>query len=139
MSSAPQASSAAALARMKTARRRDTKPEMAIRSLLHARGLRYRVDVPPIEGMRSRADIVFAREKVAVFVDGCFWHLCPDHGTLPKANAEWWRAKLERNQARDEVTTASLSSGGWVVIRCWEHDAPSLAANRIERAVLSRR
>jgi len=124
----PEASSPAALARMRRQGRRDTKPELVIRRLLHARGMRYRVDVSPLPGMRRRADIVFTRARVAVFVDGCFWHGCPLHATKPKANAEWWADKLATNQARDVATDRQLRDAGWTVLRYWEHDGPASVA-----------
>src|SRR4051812_22101064 len=101
---APASSSPAVSARMSRQRRRDTAPEIALRRLLHARGLRFRVDAKPLAGLRRRADIVFTRARVAVFVDGCFWHGCPVHGTLPVANRQWWAAKLDANAARDRNT-----------------------------------
>jgi DNA mismatch endonuclease (patch repair protein) len=119
-------------------RRRDTAPEMAIRRLLHSRGLRYRVNFAPVVGLRRRADVVFTRAKVAVFVDGCFWHGCPTHGTKPKSNAEWWVAKLERNVVRDRDTDDRLSTDGWCVIRVWEHEDAVEAARTIS-AVVRRR
>lgn len=124
--------------RMQGTRRRDTPAEIALRRELHRRGLRYRVDFPPLAGIRRKADVVFLRRKVAVFCDGCYWHGCPDHGTWPKANAAWWREKIEANKRRDRGTNAQLSSAGWTVIRVWEHEDPKLAANRIE-ALLRKR
>lgn len=118
---------------------RDTKPELAIRSELHRRGLRYRVDRRPEKDIRSRADIVFGPARVAVFVDGCFWHRCPEHGTLPVNNREWWATKLGENSARDRSVTHALSERGWVVMRIWEHENPIEAARRIEDTVRSRR
>ena len=115
--------------------RRDTKPELAVRSAVWRRGLRYRVDVSPIKGMRSRADLVFTKAKVAVFVDGCFWHSCPEHLTVPKANRQWWVDKLEANVARDRRVDAELRSAGWIVIRVWEHDDPESAAARVAHVV----
>lgn len=123
---------------MKAQRRRDTKPETELRSELHRRGLRFRVD-HPLPGSRRRADIVFTRLEIAVFVDGCFWHGCPEHGTLPKASGPWWREKLRANRDRDEDTNRRLSGRGWSVLRVWEHEDPVQAANRIEQAVLDRR
>lgn len=122
---------------MKSNRRRDTKPELAIRTLLHAAGLRYRVDYAPIGG-RRRADIVFTRARIAVFVDGCFWHGCPLHATLPKRNSNYWVPKLQRNIDRDRETGDQLRSAGWTVIRCWEHEAPAVVAYRVARLVRSR-
>ncbi|MGW0119631.1 very short patch repair endonuclease [Streptomyces sp. NPDC003327] len=101
---------------------RDTSQELAVRRLLHASGLRYRVNVP-VPGMPRRTiDIVFGPARIAVFLDGCFWHGCPRHATRPKANAEWWRTKLDRNIARDRETTAHLEAQGWTVLRFWEHE-----------------
>lgn len=114
---------------------RDTTPELALRSELHRRGLRFRVDRPPVPGIRTRADIVFPREKVAVYVDGCFWHSCPDHGTMPKANADFWEPKLARNKERDREINAALQEKGWAVERVWEHEDPAQAADRVERAI----
>ena len=115
-------------------RRRDTKPEMAIRRLLHAQGLRYRVDVM-LPGMRRRADLLFSSARVAVFVDGCFWHGCPDHGTQPKGNAAWWAEKIKSNVERDRDTDLRLATEGWTVIRIWEHEEPDVAAARVAEAV----
>ena len=115
---------------MKSNRGRDTKPEVAVRQLLHAAGLRYRVDFAPLGG-RRRADIVFTRKRTAVFIDGCFWHGCPEHGTLPKRNAEYWLPKLRRNIERDRETDAALEAAGWTVLRFWEHEAPTTVANTI--------
>lgn len=96
---------------------------MTLRRGLHARGLRYRVDRPILKGdRRRRVDIVFGPARVAVFVDGCFWHLCPEHGNIPKSNSKWWRAKLERNVARDRDTDGRLREAGWHVLRIWEHE-----------------
>ncbi len=114
-------------------RKRDTRPELALRSELHRRGLRYRIDAKPLESLRCRADIVFRRHKVAVFVDGCFWHDCPEHGTSPRTNASYWRAKIARNVERDRHNDAELSAAGWAVIRVWEHEMPVDAADRIAR------
>jgi DNA mismatch endonuclease (patch repair protein) len=120
---------------MRGNRKRDTRPELALRSELHRRGLRYRIDSEPVKGLRCRADIVFRRQKVAVFVDGCFWHGCPEHGTSPKTNASYWSAKIARNVERDQLNEAKLSEAGWVVIRVWEHEPPTDAASRIARVL----
>lgn len=118
-------------ARMSRQARRDTEPEMLLRQELHRLGLRYRVD-HALPGMpRRRADILFTRAKVAVFVDGCFWHACPDHKTSPVNNAAWWAAKLERNVERDRETDAHLHSLGWTVLRVWEHENMLQAATDI--------
>lgn len=124
---------------MQATRQRDTQAEMAIRRLLHGWGLRYRVDRSPLPGFRRRADIVFPRERVAVFVDGCFWHRCPTHGTQPKANSKWWRDKLRTNVVRDRDTDNRLKKAGWQVLRIWEHERPEEAAEKVRRAVLKRR
>lgn len=118
--------------------RRDTAPEVALRSELHRRGLRFRVDRAPVRGVRSRADVVLGPAQVAVYVDGCFWHLCPEHGTKPKANAEFWDRKLKRNSERDAETNRLLQEHGWAVLRIWEHEDPVEAADRVEKLVRSR-
>ncbi|MFG2927026.1 very short patch repair endonuclease [Streptomyces achromogenes] len=118
---------------------KDTEAELAVRRLLHAAGLRYRVEFP-VPGMaRRRIDVAFTSIKLAVLIDGCFWHGCPEHSTQPKANAEWWRQKLDRNMARDAETTEHLVSAGWEVLRFWEHEAPGAVASRIADAVRRRR
>lgn len=132
----PLASSPQVRRRMKQQRRRDTAPELELRRTLHRRGLRYRVDVAVLPGVRRRVDIAFSARRVAVFVDGCFWHRCPTHGTQPKANQEWWRAKLDRNVWRDRDMDEQLAAAGWTVVRIWEHEAPAEAADRVEAAVL---
>lgn len=132
--SEPIVSSDAALRRMRQQRRRDTAPEMALRRRLHAQGLRYRVDAP-LPTMRRRADLLFSSARVAVFVDGCFWHGCPEHGTQPMSNASWWAAKLAANVDRDRDTDRCLASLGWTVIRVWEHEPPAAAAERVAEAV----
>jgi DNA mismatch endonuclease (patch repair protein) len=122
---------------MKEQRRRDTKPEFALRSELWRRGLRYRVDYKVV-GNRRRVDIAFTRARIAVFVDGCFWHMCPKHRSLPKTNRDWWLAKLEANAARDESTNSELERAGWTVVRVWEHEDTTLAADRVEELVRGR-
>lgn len=119
-------------ARLSAQRRRDTAPEMALRRELHRRGYRYFVDKAPLRGLRRRADLVFPRRKVAVYVDGCFWHSCPQHATQPKNNAEWWSEKLAANVRRDRDTDERLTDAGWTVIRVWEHEDPVTAATRIQ-------
>lgn len=119
--------------------RRDTKPEVALRRLLHARGLRFRIDRAVLRDRRRRADIVFGPARVVVFVDGCFWHGCPEHGTWPAANRVFWREKIETNRLRDADTDSRLREQGWDVVRIWEHDDPVTAADRIERIVRLRR
>lgn len=101
---------------------RDTKPELAVRRALHAAGFRYRVDMRPSLELRGRADIVFTKKKLAVYIDGCFWHGCPIHATVPKRNADYWVPKLQRNIERDREVTSMLESLGWLVLRFWEHE-----------------
>jgi DNA mismatch endonuclease (patch repair protein) len=125
--------------RMRAAKPRDTLPEIAVRSALWRRGLRYRIDVRPLKSLNRRADIVFGRAKVAVFVDGCFWHGCPVHGSRAKANAAFWRKKIRRNQERDADTSRRLEAAGWKVIRVWEHEDPIAAARTIHKIVRKRR
>ena len=133
----PTPSSIAVSGRMSRQRRRDTQPEVAIRKLLHAMGLRFRVTVP-VPGMPRRTmDIAFTRAHVAVFVDGCFWHVCPEHATSPAANSRWWSEKLATNQARDAATNEHLAALGWHVVRVWEHEEPAAAAERIARFIRS--
>lgn len=120
-------------------RGRDTKPELAVRRELWRRGLRYRVDRPlDLPGVRRRADAVFVGQRVAVFVDGCYWHVCPEHGTQPRTNAAYWSTKLARNVERDRQTDHLAAVAGWTVIRVWEHEPAVAAADRIEAAVRRR-
>ena len=127
----PTPSSPAVAARMSRQARADTAPEMALRRLLHAHGKRYRVGWP-VPGLRRRkVDIAFTKARVAVNVHGCFWHGCPFHATWPTANAEWWRQKIEKNQARDKETREHLESLGWTLIEIWEHELPEQALARV--------
>src|SRR6185436_7051221 len=132
------ASSPEARARMQSNKSRDTKPELALRSAVHARGLRYRVSTKPLAGVRRTADLVFPRAKVAVFLDGCFWHGCPEHHTVASANAKFWADKVETNQKRDRDTDGRLAEAGWVSIRIWEHEDATDAARRVEEIVRAR-
>jgi len=117
---------------MKANRRRDTKPEVALRRILHGNGARYRVDYPVRSpGRTVRVDIAFTRFRLAIFVDGCFWHGCPMHGTRPRTNAGYWIPKIEGNIARDAAVDAALSRFGWTPVRVWEHERPEQAASRI--------
>ncbi|GIG25822.1 hypothetical protein Cde04nite_20660 [Cellulomonas denverensis] len=121
---------------MQANRRRDTVPELAVRRLLHARGYRYRVDFAPMPGLRRRADIVFTRSRISVFIDGCFWHGCPDHGRSNFAhNPEYWPGKIAGNIARDSDTNSRLTEAGWTVLRFWEHETPDDVVARIEQAI----
>jgi len=125
-------------ARMRRQGRRDTKPELALRRELHRRGRRFFVDRTPLPGHRRRADLVFPRLKVAVYVDGCFWHRCPEHGTSPRNNAQWWQEKLDENVARDRDTDRQLNAAGWTVVRVWEHVDVGEAAEAVEHALAPR-
>ncbi len=118
---------------------RDTAPEVAVRRLLHAEGLRYRVNVPVPGIPRRTIDIVFPKAKIAIFMDGCFWHGCPEHATQPKSNAEWWRVKLDKNMARDVETTEHLLAEGWTVLRFWEHETADGVARQISVSLAARR
>ena len=129
----PPASSEGVRQRMANTRQRDTPAEMGLRRELHRRGFRYRVDLPVPGVSRARPDIVFPRQKVAVFVDGCFWHSCPEHGTMPKKNREWWQAKLAANVERDRRHDEDLEAAGWTVVRVWEHEDVHEAADRVVR------
>lgn len=120
-------------------RSRDTKPEMAVRRACHALGLRYRVDVRPLPTLPRRADLVFPTERVAVFVDGCYWHGCPEHYVASRSNAAYWSEKIERNRARDAETDKALLAAGWQVIRAWQHNDPSAVAETVAVAVRKRR
>ncbi len=135
----PPASSDAARRIARATGRRDTAPERALRSALHRRGLRFRVDRRPFAQTLRRADVVFAPARVAVFVDGCFWHSCPDHGSLPKANRAWWEHKLASIRARDADVADEFAEQGWHVVRVWEHEDPEAAADRIAALVQQRR
>jgi len=135
---APSASSEVIRDRMRNTKRRDTKPEIELRSALHRLGFRFRVDVP-INGSRRRSDIVLISDQVVVYVDGCFWHGCPEHGTIPKQNRQWWIEKLAANRARDDETDADLAAHGWTVLRFWEHEDPHAAATAVQEVLVSRR
>jgi DNA mismatch endonuclease (patch repair protein) len=123
---------------MRANRRKDTTPELAVRSALHRRGLRFRVDHPVrVDGVARaiRPDVVFPRQRVAVFIDGCWWHSCPEHSTVATTNSEYWKAKLAENRARDARNTAHLMAVGWVVIRAWSHEDPRAVADRVGQAL----
>jgi DNA mismatch endonuclease (patch repair protein) len=123
---------------MKRVGQADTAAELAIRRILFARGLRYRKDHRPFSGPRTRVDLAFLGPRVAVYVNGCFWHGCPEHVTWPKNNEAFWRRKIEANMTRDRRIDAALEEEGWIVVRVWEHENPEAAADRIERTVRGR-
>ena len=135
----PPPSSDDARRRMRVVRRRDTDIERRLRSALHREGLRYRIDRQVLPGMRRRVDIVFGPSRVAVLVHGCYWHGCDMHGTWPKANAAWWRQKIEANRRRDADTRRRLTEAGWTVIEIWEHDSLADAVQRILSVVHTNR
>nr|WP_307801615.1 very short patch repair endonuclease [Actinomadura violacea] len=117
---------------------RDTKPELALRRAVHALGLRYRVSTRPLPAVRRTADLVFTRARVAVFMDGCFWHGCPQHHTKSATNAGYWAEKVRRNRERDAETDRLFFEAGWLVLRFWEHDEPDKAALQIAEQVRAR-
>jgi DNA mismatch endonuclease (patch repair protein) len=116
-------------------RSRDTTPELAVRRRLHRAGLRFRVALRPVRHLNRTADIVFTRQRIAIFIDGCYWHACPEHRTVARSNAAYWSEKLERNTARDANTTSQLQAAGWTVLRFWEHEDPDAVAATIVAAV----
>ncbi len=129
------ASSSAVRKSMQANRSRDTAPELALRRELHRRGLRFRVNVP-VPGMPRRTiDLAWKGRKIAVFVDGCFWHGCPQHCTMPKTNADFWSTKIALNIERDSETRGRLREHGWVVISCWEHEAVLESADKVQKAL----
>ncbi|MDN5762333.1 MAG: very short patch repair endonuclease [Microlunatus sp.] len=132
------ASSPAVRSVMRGNRGRDTRPEMRVRSLVHAAGLRYRVSVRPLADRRSTADLVFTRAKVAVFIDGCYWHGCPEHLRPARTNAAFWQDKIEVTQARDTRTDAALRDAGWASLRFWEHEDPRDVAGEVVEVVRRR-
>jgi DNA mismatch endonuclease (patch repair protein) len=124
---------------MRANKSRDSRPERAVRSAVHRRGLRFWVDRAPLAGIRRRADLVFSKARVAVYVDGCYWHGCPEHYRPARRNAEFWAEKVSGNQLRDADTDAQMASAGWLVLRVWEHDDAEAAADAVEHAVRTRR
>lgn len=129
------ASSPAVRRNMQANRGRDTAPEIAVRRLLHAHGLRYRVNTALDFDRRRRADITFPRLRLAIFIDGCYWHGCAEHFQTPKTNTEFWLHKIGSNQARDRSTDATLRGAGWTVLRFWEHDDPVTVAEQVAATV----
>jgi DNA mismatch endonuclease, patch repair protein len=124
---------------MRANRSRDTLPELLVRRAVHAMGLRYRVASRPVPDIRIRADMVFAGSRVAVFIDGCFWHGCPDHSSTPRTNPGYWTVKIAANRDRDARAARLLADAGWTVVRVWEHDDPGLSAARIRTEVAAAR
>ncbi|EST37704.1 DNA glycosylase [Streptomycetaceae bacterium MP113-05] len=124
---------------MQAIRSRDTKPEKCIRRLIHAQGLRYRVAARPLPDLRRTADIVLRPTKVAVFVDGCYWHGCPEHYKVPRVNSDYWSEKIDKNVTRDKETNRKLAEAGWAVLRFWEHESPGDCALRIVETVNGRK
>lgn len=115
---------------MQAIRARNTKPELRLRRELHRRGMRFRINVP-VPGMPRRSmDVAWSGKRIAVFIDGCYWHECLDHSSIPKVNAEYWAPKIERNRQRDEETDGYLRAQGWVVLRFWEHESVEDGRNR---------
>ncbi len=136
---APVSTTPATRASMRSNRRRDTAPERRLRSVIHALGYRFRVDLPiETSSRRVRPDLVFTRVKVAVFVDGCFWHCCPDHGRRPIQHRSYWDAKLARNRERDRRVNSALEQAGWAVLRIWEHEDPVEAGQKVIEVVKGR-
>lgn len=133
----PQPANAAATKIGKANQRADTKAEVSLRSMLHQRGLRFRKDklIRCSNGVNVRPDVVFTRSLVAVFVDGCFWHGCPDHQRVPQRNRDYWVPKLRANHDRDRRVNEALRQDGWLVERVWEHEDPEQAVERIEKIV----
>ncbi|MEV1011536.1 very short patch repair endonuclease [Streptomyces sp. NPDC049881] len=133
------ASSAARRRNMQAIKARDTKPERLVRTLLHARGMRYRVSARPLPDLRRTADIVFRPVRVAVFIDGCYWHGCPEHYVSPRTNEGYWSGKVTGNVARDRDTDRRLTEAGWLVLRFWEHESSEACADTIAAHVIARR
>jgi DNA mismatch endonuclease, patch repair protein len=117
--------------------RSESAVERALRSELHRRGLRFRKHGSPLPGLRCKADVIFTRQRLAVFVDGCFWHRCPEHRSAPKANAGWWTAKLDANVARDRRNDRILRDAGWTVLRFWTHTPTAEMSEQVVEALRS--
>ncbi|MHA6761753.1 very short patch repair endonuclease [Streptacidiphilus sp. PAMC 29251] len=133
------ASTPGARASMQANRSRDTRPELALRRAVHALGFRYRVAARPLPQLRRTADLVFPKQCVAVFLDGCFWHGCPQHHTKAATHSDYWEQKVARNRARDRDTNDRLAAAGWAVLRFWEHEDPAEAAQAVAAVVRERR
>jgi len=124
---------------MQSNRPKDTTLELRIRSALHRAGFRFRKNRRPVVGLRCEADIIFSAVRLAVFIDGCFWHGCPQHATRPATNRAWWAAKLDRNMERDRLNNDQLRAAGWTVCRIWEHEGTNPAVSRVAELVRSRK
>lgn len=124
---------------MQSNRPRDTRPEVALRSALHAAGLRFRKNYRPVKGSRCEVDVAFTRWKVAVQLDGCFWHGCPQHATRPATNEAWWAAKLDANIARDRRSDQMLTDAGWTVLRFWEHEVTDDIVTKVVDLIANRK
>lgn len=136
----PMPSSEAVTRVMRGNRRSDTRLEVRVRSELHRRGLRFRKQHLIKTGdVRVRADVAFPRQRLAVFLDGCFWHRCPEHGNSPRANSDYWSTKLDRNVERDQRVLVALDAAGWSVLRIWEHVPASLAADQVQTTLAERK
>lgn len=135
MTERPAASSEVVRRRFEGQKRKDTDPELQLRRVLHANGARYRVHYP-VPGLSRRSiDVAFPRQRLAVFVDGCFWHGCPLHSVTSKTNTDWWQQKLAANARRDRETDASLADSGWTVVRIWEHELRSDPVDAAQRVL----
>lgn len=135
MGLAPLRPTAEVRARMRRTPQRDNPFEVAVRSALHGQGLRFRVHYRPVPSSRAQADVAFPRQRIAVLIDGCFWHSCPQHATLPRRNKGWWEAKLKANVERDRRTDEVFDAAGWRVIRFWEHEDVTSITSAIRAAV----
>ena len=133
------ATNAATRRSMQGNKSKDTLAELAIRRALHAQGFRYRVNIRPLPTLRRTADVVFPRVKIAVFIDGCFWHACPIHYVEPKVHIDYWRPKIDRNHTRDVETTCLREQAGWTVMRFWGHQLSEEVAGEIAAAVRAAR
>jgi DNA mismatch endonuclease (patch repair protein) len=124
---------------MKGNHKTGTRPERRLRSFLHKRGLRFRVNYAVrTPGCEVEADIAFPHAEVAVMVDGCFWHICPTHGTRPRTNDGYWSVKLQRNVERDRRVDSDLKEAGWIIVRIWEHMTLDEAATLVNAALAER-
>ena len=133
----PPAPSSPTARKVMLGNRSESSIERAVRSRLHRRGLRFRKHAAPVPGLRCHPDVVFTKARLAVFIDGCFWHRCPIHGSSPKANADYWKPKLDANVARDRRNDVALTEAGWTVLRCWAHQSVDEIVERVMSAMNS--